>query len=69
MFTKVGQYVLCVHKSGTLSSILGDLEFVICDNLLFMVCNDVAGREMQCVVSGLKVGIYAFKMVGWGDFW
>ena len=63
MFTKVGQYVLCVHKSGTQSLILGDLEFVICDNLLSMVCNEAVGGGMHCVVSGLKVGISAFKMV------
>lgn len=64
MFTKVGQYVRCVHKSGTQSLILGDLEFVICDNLLFIVCNEALVREIQCVVSGLKVGISAFKMAG-----
>ena len=64
MFTKAGQSVLRVHKNGTLSSILGDLEFVICDNLLSMVCNEAVCRVMQCVVSGLKVGISAFKMVG-----
>lgn len=64
MFTKAGQSFLCVHKSGTLTAILRDLKFVICDYLLSAICSWAAGEVMQCLVSGLKVGISSFNIAG-----